>query len=87
MIVYVTLERDAKNRWGIVFSGPKGGGALKLSKTLQAALKQLTKALLKEFPDPKPDPKSDLLIPPQIIIDTGDPESPFDFPTETIDPR
>ncbi len=79
MKVFVTMERDGKSRWAVTFAGPKGGGALPMSRTLATALKALSKVLLREFPEPKP--KSDLLIPP-IGIDT-DPESPFDFPPPT----
>lgn len=57
MIIHVTLEKDSKGRWEITFQGPKQGGALKISRTLKTAIKQLAKVLLKEFPDPIETPE------------------------------
>lgn len=68
MIITVILERVTPRKWEVTFSSPKAGGALKVSRSLKTAMKQLGKVLIREFPDPKDDPVSDLLIPPDLEV-------------------
>jgi hypothetical protein len=54
--IVIEINQNSKGHWEVTFSGPRTGGALKVSKDLKAALKQLTRVLMREFPQKEPKP-------------------------------